>query len=233
MMTMGNALRLVVITGVTRGLGRAMAERLAKDGHTVLGCGRSLADVKDLQYLLGKPHNFSVVDVANAAQVQKWAEKLLADYGAPDLIINNAALTTDPAPLWTVPEDAFSSVIDTNIKGVFHVIRAFTPAMISRRTGVIVNISSAWGRTADPHVAPYCATKWAIEGLTQAFAQELPQGMAAVALNPGIINTHLLKQCFGDGAAAYPNPLDWVTRAIPFILQLGPQDNGKSLNVPG
>jgi len=225
-------LRLVVITGVTRGLGRAMAERFAQDGHTVLGCGRSLSAVKDLQYLLGKPHCFSLVDVADAAQVQKWAEKLLADYGAPDLVINNAALTADPAPLWTVSESSFSSVIDTNIKGVFHVIRSFAPAMISRRTGVIVNISSAWGRSTDPNVAPYCATKWAIEGLTQAFAQELPQGMATVALNPGIINTDMLRQCFGEDASAHATPGDWVQRAVPFILQLGPRDNGKSLNVP-
>ena len=232
MTTLGNMARLVVITGVTRGLGRAMAERLARDGHTILGCGRSKTAARDLQYLLGKPHHVSVVDVADPAQVRKWAEKLLADYGAPDLVINNAAITADPAPLWTVSEDDFSSVIDANIKGVFHVIRAFAPAMIARRTGVIVNISSGWGRSTDPNVAPYCATKWAIEGLTQAFAQELPQGMAAVALNPGIINTDMLRQCFGEGAASYPVPEDWAAKAVPFILRLGPRDNGKSLSVP-
>src|SRR6185295_7668060 len=93
------------------------------------------------------------------------------------------------APLWRVPVEEFDQVIDVNIKGVANVIRAFLPAMIERGNGVVVNFSSGWGRSTAADVAPYCATKWAIEGLTQALAQELPKGMAAVPVNPGIIDT--------------------------------------------
>ena len=82
-------------------------------------------------------------------------------------------------------------VCSENIKGVASVIRYFTPAMIDRGTGVIVNFSSGWGRSTSPEVAPYCATKWAIEGLTGALSQELPAGLAAVALNPGVIDTDM------------------------------------------
>jgi NAD(P)-dependent dehydrogenase (short-subunit alcohol dehydrogenase family) len=81
----------------------------------------------------------------------------------------------------------------------------------------VLNFSSGWGRSADAEVAPYCATKWAIEGLTLALAQELPPGMAAVPLNPGIINTGMLHSCFGDSASSYPTPpgMGKNRRAVP------------------
>jgi NAD(P)-dependent dehydrogenase (short-subunit alcohol dehydrogenase family) len=103
--------------------------------------------------------------------------------------------------------------------------------MVARKRGVIVNFSSGWGRSTSPKVAPYCATKWAIEGLTQALAQELPKGMAAVPLNPGIINTDMLQSCFGKSAHSYPSPADWSRTAVPFLLNLAAADNGESLSV--
>ena len=106
------------------------------------------------------------------------------------------------------------------------------PAMIERGSGVIVNISSGWGRSVSAEVAPYCATKWAIEGLTQALAQELPEGVAAVALNPGIIDTDMLRGAWGEGAASYSGPEVWAERAVPFLEQLGARDNGGALTVP-
>jgi NAD(P)-dependent dehydrogenase (short-subunit alcohol dehydrogenase family) len=105
--------------------------------------------------------------------------------------------------------------------------------MVERSSGVIVNFSSGWGRSADAEVAPYCATKWAIEGLTQSLAQELPSGMAAVPLNPGIIDTEMLRSTFGGSASAYPSAAQWAKRAAPFLLGLGPKDNGRQLTAPG
>jgi len=131
-----------------------------------------------------------------------------------------------------VPAAEFSQVIDVNIKGVVNIIRHFLPAMLNQKTGVIVNFSSGWGRSTDAEVAPYCATKWAIEGLTQALVQELPSGLAAVALNPGIINTDMLQSCFGSSASSYPTPEQWARTAVPFLLQLGPKHNGHQLTAP-
>jgi NAD(P)-dependent dehydrogenase (short-subunit alcohol dehydrogenase family) len=105
--------------------------------------------------------------------------------------------------------------------------------MLAKKRGVIVNFSSGWGRSADAEVAPYCATKWAIEGLTQSLAQELPSGMAAVPLNPGIINTDMLRSCWPGSTKQFPTAEQWAESAVPFLLQLGPKDNGKPLNVPG
>jgi NAD(P)-dependent dehydrogenase (short-subunit alcohol dehydrogenase family) len=111
------------------------------------------------------------------------------------------------------------------------VIRHLLPAMIEVGHGIIVNFSSGWGRSASAEVAPYCATKWAMEGLTQALAQELPAGLAAIPLNPGIIHTAMLDSCFGKEASTFPKPSEWAQRAVPFILGLGPEDNGQSLSV--
>jgi NAD(P)-dependent dehydrogenase (short-subunit alcohol dehydrogenase family) len=105
--------------------------------------------------------------------------------------------------------------------------------MVKRRRGVIVNFSSGWGRSVSAQVAPYCASKWAIEGLTQALAEELPSGMCAVPLNPGVINTDMLRSCFGSGAAYYPEADEWAERAVPFLLGITEDHNGMPLTVPG
>ena len=223
----------IVITGVTRGLGRALAEWCIAQGHTVSGCGRNGMEIFELRANHPEPNNFDAVDVTEAVKVSLWSERILGAAGAPDFLVNNAGLINKPAPLWQVPAPEFSKVIDANLKGVANVIRAFVPAMIEAGRGVIVNLSSGWGRSASPQVAPYCATKWGIEGLTQALAQELPAGLAAVALNPGVINTDMLQLAFGADAAKYPSAADWAARAGPYILQLGPKDNGQPLSVPG
>lgn len=90
--------KIVVITGVSRGLGLAMTEQFIKEKHTVLGCARSPEVVEKLQQL-GSPHNFAVVDVSNEQQVKAWANNLLSKYAAPDLLLNNAGIVNQPAPL--------------------------------------------------------------------------------------------------------------------------------------
>jgi len=221
----------IVITGITRGLGRALTDYYVAEGHTVSGCGRSGEGIMDLRFTHPAPQDFSVLDVADAAKVELWAERVLGVHGAPDFLINNAALMNDPAPLWAVPADKFSRLIDVNIKGVANVIRAFVPAMVKAKKGVIVNFSSGWGRSVSPEVAPYCASKWAIEGMTKALAEELPEGMAAVPLNPGIINTSMLQQCWAGEAAGYPKAEAWTKKAGPYILSLGAKDNGESVSI--
>jgi NAD(P)-dependent dehydrogenase (short-subunit alcohol dehydrogenase family) len=223
--------RLILLTGASRGLGRALVPEFVRRGHTVLGCARSAPAMAELAALYPSPHDFATVDVADNAAVKSWAERLLGSLGPPDLAINNAALINRNAPLWEVPASEFDRVVDVNLKGVANVIRHFVPAMVARQRGVIVNLSSGWGRSTDAEVAPYCATKWAIEGLTQALAQELPSGMAAVPLNPGIIDTDMLRSCFGGSASGYPSPEIWARSAAPFLLALDAKDNGKSLTV--
>jgi len=224
--------KIVVITGVTRGLGRAMAEKFIALGHTVLGCGRNRELIDQLKQRFPKRHDFDVVDVTSDQEVQAWVARLHKKCGAPDLVLNNAGIINPSAPLWKVSPEDFSSVIDVNIKGTMNVIRHFLPNMIKKHHGLIVNFSSGWGRSADKDVGPYVTSKWAIEGLTQALSMELPPGLGAVALNPGIINTDMLQACFGESAAHYPSASRWAERAVPFILKLDENDNGQALSVP-
>lgn len=223
----------IVMTGVTRGLGRALVEEFIRGGHTVLGCGRSGEAIFDLRMSHQAPHDFSVVDVALDNKVALWAAKVLESDTPPDLLINNAGVMNRTAPLWELDDREFTKVIDVNVRGVANVIRHFVPAMVARKAGVIVNLSSGWGRSTSPEVSAYCASKYAIEGLTLALAQELPAGMAAVPLNPGVIDTDMLRSCWAEGAGNYPKADAWAKAAAPFILQLGPKDNGRSLTVGG
>jgi len=225
--------KTVLITGCTRGCGYALARVFADSGHTVLGCGRSSAAVEAMNATWGDPHAFETVDVTQDDAVAAWSRHILENYGPPDLLLNNAALIHPNAPLWEIPRSAFDAVIDANIKGTANVLRHFLPAMTARHKGIIVNFSSGWGRSTSPEVSAYCASKWAIEGLTQSLSQELPAGMAAVALNPGIIDTDMLRSCFGGGAGQYPTAEEWARKAGPYLLSLTASANGQALTVPG
>ena len=223
--------RLIVITGISRGLGRAMTEEFINLGHTVIGCARSKSAVENLTNKYGNSHQFSCVNVADEDSVQEWVRYTLTNYSPPDLLINNAAIINQPAPVWKIDSEEFSQLIDINIKGVANVIRHFVPAMISRGSGIIVNISSGWGRSTSPQVGPYCTSKWAIEGLTRALSQELPSGIAAIPLNPGIIHTDMLDICFGEDAKSFTPIESWKKKAVPFLLNLKVQDNGIPLTI--
>jgi NAD(P)-dependent dehydrogenase (short-subunit alcohol dehydrogenase family) len=95
-----------------------------------------------------------------------------------------------------------------------------------------VNLSSGWGRSTSPEVAPYCASKWAVEGLSQAVAQETAGRVAVIALNPGVIDTEMLRSTFGEDASHYPDASTWAALAVPFIASLGLDDNGRALTAP-
>ena len=223
--------RTVLITGVTRGIGASLAERLIGQGHTVYGCGRSANRIDELQNRHPAPHRFHAVDVAEGSDVEAWADSLLDTARPPDLLVNNAGVMNRTAPLWKVPEKEFTDLLRVNVVGIANMLRAFLPAMMENGRGVIVNMSSGWGRSTSPEVGPYCASKWAVEGLTQSLAQELPAGLAAIAVNPGIIDTEMLRSCWGEEAASFPSPDEWGDRAVDFILSLSEKDNGESLSI--
>lgn len=223
--------KIIVVTGATRGLGRALVEQFASGGHVVLGCGRSAEHCMNLHKDFPAPHSFEALDVSDAPAVESWAAQLLEDHGAPDLVINNAALMNRPAPLWTISAEEFGRLMDVNVDGTVNVIRAFVPAMIQAGRGVIANLSSGWGRSTSPEVAPYCASKYAVEGLTQALSQEIPAPLAAVAVSPGVVNTEMLQLAWGDDAATHPSPEAWGPAAARFFLRLSRVDNGCSLTI--
>ncbi|HEY1081809.1 MAG TPA: SDR family oxidoreductase [Prosthecobacter sp.] len=225
-------LKKVLITGCSRGLGHAMVAEFARRGWAVAGCSRDAARLDGLRQEHPGPHHFAVCDVADDSQVAAFASHLLKHWGTPDLVLNNAAIVNPNAPFWKISAEAFSQIVDINIKGTASVMRYLLPAMMARGSGVIVNFSSGWGRCTAPEVAPYCATKYAIEGLSQAVSQETQGKVAVIPLNPGIIDTQMLRSCFGKEAGHYPGAEEWAREAVPFLIKLGPTDNGHPLTAP-
>jgi NAD(P)-dependent dehydrogenase (short-subunit alcohol dehydrogenase family) len=227
-----NSGKTIWLTGCTSGLGRALVGEFSRAGHTIAGCGRRDTRITGLQQELPSPHFFSAVDVSDDSQVKKFCQQALEQTGPPDLVINNASIINKPAPLWQVTAEEFDKLTSINISGTANMIRHTTPVMIEAGHGIIVNLSSGWGRSTSPDVAPYCASKWAIEGLTQALAQELPPGLATVALNPGVINTRMLQTCWGREASHYPDAIQWAVTAAPFLINIDPSQNGQALTAP-
>ena len=222
----------VVITGCSRGLGRAMVNEFAAAGWVIAGCSRNTKTISKLRGAFSAPHYFQAANVAEEEDVMNFCAEVLERHGPPDLLLNNAALINHNNPIWEVSAREFGEVIDVNIKGTASMIRHLIQPMMQRGSGVIVNFSSGWGRVTAPEVAPYCATKFAIEGLSQAIAQETEGKVVVAALNPGIIDTEMLRSCFGAEAGSYPNADQWARRAVPFLIKLGPKDNGKALTAP-
>lgn len=222
----------IVLTGCSRGLGRALLDEFVAAGHRVFGSARSSAAIEELIKHYDDKCTFSIVDISNPTAVEHWCNEILEAAGPPDIVINNAAMINEPAVLWDVPTEEFQQLVNTNIVGVHSVIRHLLKPMVERQSGIIINLSSGWGRSVSPEVAPYCASKWAIEGLTKALAEELPAGMAAIPLSPGIIDTDMLRGAWGEGAAGFRTADVWAKKAAPFILSLGPAHNGQSLTTP-
>lgn len=216
--------RNVLITGVSRGLGQVLASGISAAGHRVVGCARTAVDV-------GDDYRVDALDLSDDAAVGVWIDNIVDNWGVPDLVINNAAIINANQPLWEVPYADFEQLMRINVQGVFSVIRHVVPHMIKAEQGVIANLSSGWGRSVAADVASYCCSKWGVEGMTLALAEDLPDGLAAVPVNPGVINTDMLQSCFADGANSAPTPDQWAVKAVPFFLGLTAQNNGQSLSV--
>lgn len=225
--------KTIVVTGASRGLGLALCREFDRNGHRIVGCARSEASLAAVERELDGQHHFRAVDISDDVAVQAWAEEATGILGPPDLVLNNAAVTAKATQTWRVQADEFERLMRINVLGSVNVLRHFIPGMIRRRQGVLVNFSSAMGRMASEKSGPYCASKWAIEGLTLSVAQELPPQLAAVTLHPGNIQTDSMQASFGESAALYPTAEQWARVAVPYLLSLRASDNGRQLSVPG
>jgi NAD(P)-dependent dehydrogenase (short-subunit alcohol dehydrogenase family) len=206
-----------------------MAREFSTRGWKVAGGARTAEALQELKKELFTEYFLQPFDVTIPADVDAFAEQVVRNLGVPDLLINNAGLINKSAPLTQVSPEEFSSVLAVNLGGVHNMIRAFVPIMERKEIGVIANFSSYWGQSTAPEVGPYCATKWGVEGLTRSLAQELPRGLATVAFNPGVIDTDMLRSCFGESAGGHEKPDTWAKHAVDRLESLGPADNGKTI----
>jgi 3-oxoacyl-[acyl-carrier protein] reductase len=185
--------KIALVTGGGRGIGAAIALKLASLGATTIICGRTLAR---LQHTAGQIRSAGgqaeamACDVADGNSVAALAERVQKTFGRLDILVNNAGIGWTGGPLHTMPPEKWDAIFNTNLRGVFYVIRAFAPMMISGGGGDIINISSIAGKNALPNGAAYSASKWGLNGLTYSVAEELRgHNIRVSAICPGSTHT--------------------------------------------
>jgi 3-oxoacyl-[acyl-carrier protein] reductase len=181
--------KVAVVTGAGRGIGKAIALRLAGEGANVACCGRTLANVEvTVSGIAGKAY---AVDVTDGKQVGETCEKILQDFGRVDILINNAGVTRDQL-LMRMSEQDWDAVLDTNLKGAFNFTKSLTRSFLKQRAGRIINISSIIGLTGNAGQTNYAASKAGLIGFTKSVARELAsRGITANAVAPGFIVTDM------------------------------------------
>lgn len=207
--------RTALVTGASRGIGAATARRLAVAGANVVLCARSGGDIGTLADGIGGQALAVECDVADWKSVQAAVAKAGKCFGSIDILVNNAGVIDPIARIEHVPVEGWSTAIDINLKGAFHMIRAVLSDMKAAGGGTIINLSSGAATSALEGWSHYCSSKAALSMLTRCvYAEEANAGIRCVGLSPGTVATVMQKEI----AAAGINPvsrLDWSAHIPP------------------
>lgn len=197
-MTSGRPLagRVALVTGASRGIGKACAAALAEAGATVALCARDLASCEEgaraIREAGGKARAFAL-DVADPAKVEACVSEVQASLGPVEIVVNNAGIALS-APLHRTSVEDLRRVLEVNLVGAFAVIHAVLPGMLSRKSGRIVNVASTAGRAGYRYTTAYTASKHGLVGLTRSLAHEVaPKGITVNAVCPGWTDTDMLE----------------------------------------
>jgi 3-oxoacyl-[acyl-carrier protein] reductase len=226
---------VAVVTGASRGIGRAIAALLASEGAAVAGCARQVNRghfLDDLNEAERARHLFAVCDVRRSEEVRSFRDLVLARLGAPDILVNNAGMVVR-ASLETLPEETWDDVLAANLTSTFLVIQAFLPALRGRGRGRIINVGSVAGQRGTPLLGAYCAAKHGVVGLTRALAKELrPDRIAVNAICPGSVDTEML--AVGQpGAKPEMTPVELARVALFLAADAPAAMTGQSVDVFG
>jgi NAD(P)-dependent dehydrogenase (short-subunit alcohol dehydrogenase family) len=187
--------QVALVTGGSKGIGASIAEKLASMGANVIICGRNQADLdRETSKIKGQGGRCTAVscDVARLESVQALADHVGGAQKQVDILVNNAGVGGFGGPLHQLSPEHWDAILNTNLRGVYHMIRAFAPVMIERKSGHIINISSLAGKNALPNGAAYAASKWGLNGLTYSVAEELRSYNIRVSVVcPGSVDTDL------------------------------------------
>jgi 3-oxoacyl-[acyl-carrier protein] reductase len=187
--------RIALVTGGGRGIGAAIAERLAELGATVVICGRSLEPLRATAAKIseaGGQCEAVQCDVSVLESIEELARRVRQTFGRCDILVNNAGVGSFSSPLHELPPAEFDKVIDTNLRGAYFCMRAFAPMMIAAGRGDIVNISSIASKNPLPNGAAYAASKWGLNGMSYSAAEELRKyNIRVTVVCPGSTATEL------------------------------------------
>ena len=186
--------RVALVTGASRGIGLAIAQRLIREGYQVVGTATSDQGVAALTETLqqhGPEHAALRLDISDSEQTEATLAGLVSDFGVPHVVVNNAGITRDNLFL-RLSEDDWQAVINTNLTGVFRVCKVLTKVMLKKKAGSIINISSVIGTTGNGGQANYAAAKAGLEGFSRSLAQEIASRNITVnCIAPGFIQTDM------------------------------------------
>jgi len=187
--------RTAIVTGAARGIGRAIATRLATEGARVLIADIDEAAASDAACDLGEPALAHRLDVTSADSWTATVERALGAWGRLDILVNNAGIAGRSAPIWELSVEEWHDVIAVDLTGVFLGCRAVLPPMLEAGSGRIVNIASIAGKEGNPNAVPYSAAKAGVIGLTKAVAKEVAtRGVLVNCVTPAVIETPILQQ---------------------------------------
>lgn len=186
------------MTGAGRGIGKAIAERFAAEGAKVAVLSRTEANSKATADAINAAHPDAAkgyaVDVADGAAVAELGKRILADFGSVDILVNNAGVTRDGLAL-RMSEQDWDDVVDTNLKGAFHMLKSVQRSLLKSKHGRIINISSVIGLVGNAGQANYAASKAGLIGLTKSLAKEFAgRGVTSNAIAPGFIVTDMTNE---------------------------------------
>jgi NAD(P)-dependent dehydrogenase (short-subunit alcohol dehydrogenase family) len=217
--------QVAVVTGAGRGIGAAIASRLAHMGATVVLAGRdrkALAHTAEsLSALERRPH-ITDLDVTSLASVEALARTVTSQFGRLDILVNNAGVGGFATPLHELSPETWDKILNTNLRGVYYCIRSLAPLMIRARRGHIINISSLAGKNALPNGAAYAASKWGLNGLTYSAAEELrAHNIRVSVICPGSTHTDLSPHA-GKDPRKMLQPED-IAHAVEMLVTQSPQ----------
>nr|WP_096031800.1 3-oxoacyl-ACP reductase FabG [Caballeronia calidae] len=188
--------QVAIVTGASRGIGRAIALELAKQGATVIGTATSesgAAGIGEALQQAGAKGRGAVLNVNDAAAGDAFIDGIVKEFGGLNILVNNAGITKDQLAM-RMKDDEFDAVIDTNLRAVFRLSRAVLRPMMKARGGRIINITSVVGSSGNPGQANYAAAKAGVAGMTRALAREIgSRGITVNCIAPGFIDTDMTK----------------------------------------
>jgi NAD(P)-dependent dehydrogenase (short-subunit alcohol dehydrogenase family) len=193
--------KIALVTGASRGIGKAIAATFLREGATVAICGRKQETLDAVARELGERTFPIACHVGRGEALQRLADELHTRFGRVDILVNNAATNVAQGPALTIDDAQFDKMIDVNLKSAFRLTRLFAPGMCTRGQGSIINIASISGLRPQFEGLMYSATKAALIMMTQCYALELgPKGVRVNAIAPGLIQTVLSEYYWKDEA---------------------------------
>ncbi|EGY28468.1 3-oxoacyl-(acyl-carrier-protein) reductase [Candidatus Regiella insecticola 5.15] len=193
--------KVALVTGASRGIGRAIAKLLAERGATVIGTATSEEGVKKINDYLKDKGKGCVLNVSDCVSINKFVEEVIAEYASIDILVNNAGITCDSL-LLRMKDDDWCNILETNLTSVFRLSKAVLHNMMKKRFGRIITIGSVVGCTGNAGQASYAATKAGIIGFSKSLAREVAsRGITVNMVAPGFIETDMTKKLTSEQRA--------------------------------